>query len=97
MSEPSHKLQAVRRYNQSGVTTMSRPRLALVNYDLLRELCDSCRAETFHFVPKGAPAAAARCRKCGDHGTLADVSDTSIIRLVTTSTGEVVIVPMISR
>jgi hypothetical protein len=76
---------------------MSRPRLALVNYDLLRELCENCRAETFHFVPKGAPAAPTRCRKCGDHGKLADVSDTSIIRLVTTSTGEVVIVPMIAR
>ena len=77
---------------------MARNRLSLVHYDLLRELCESCRRERFHFVPIGDLPATSRCRKCGaDEGKLADVSDTSIYRLVTEPNGEMVIVPLIAR
>jgi hypothetical protein len=73
-------------------------RLPLISYDLLRELCDNCRSERFHFVPMGAaPAATGPCRRCGTDSKLADVSDTSIYRLVTQADGEVVVVPMIAR
>jgi hypothetical protein len=72
-------------------------RLSLVNYDVLRELCDNCRRERFHFVPMGAAPATGPCKHCGSESKLADVSDTSVWRLVTQSTGEVVVVPLIAK
>lgn len=72
-------------------------RLSLVHYDMLRELCGRCRRERFHFVPIGAPAATGKCKQCGDDAKLADVSDSSIYRLFTEESGELVIVPMIAK
>jgi hypothetical protein len=73
-------------------------RLSLINYDVVRELCDGCRNERFHFVPTGTNAAAAgSCKHCGAEAKVADVSDTSIFRLVTQPNGEVVIVPLIAK
>lgn len=72
-------------------------RLSLINYDVLRELCDHCRNERFHFVPQGAEPATGPCRNCGRDSKLADVSDTSIWRLMTNENGEVVVVPMIAK
>jgi hypothetical protein len=71
-------------------------RVSLINYDLLRELCDSCRGERFHFVPMGdlAPAPGA-CSNCGAALKLATVTDTSIWRLITKPDGEVVVVPVV--
>lgn len=71
---------------------MSADRLPLFHFDVMRELCDDCRRERFHFVPTGAAAAPGHCPACGARRRLADVSDTSIIRLVTQPNGEVVIV-----
>jgi hypothetical protein len=72
-------------------------RLSLINYDVVRELCDSCNRERFHFVPIGAAAAAnGRCTHCAGEAKVADVSDTSIFRLVTQPNGEMVIVPLIA-
>jgi hypothetical protein len=68
-------------------------RLSLINYDVLRELCDHCRKERFHFVPIGAPAAPGTCSKCGTESKMADVSDTGVWRLLTRPNGEVVVVP----
>jgi hypothetical protein len=76
---------------------MSTKRLSLVNYDVLRELCDSCRGERFHFVPIGAAPEAGLCRNCGAQRKLADISDSSIFRLVTDDDGEITIVPLIAR
>jgi hypothetical protein len=75
---------------------MARTRLSLVHYDLLRELCESCRRERFHFVPIGAAPAAGPCRNCGKQGRMADLSDSSIYRLVTDAGGDVVVVPLIA-
>src|SRR5258708_11748503 len=61
---------------------MARKRLSLVHYDLLRELCESCRRERFHFVPIGAVPAEGPCRNCGAEARMADLSDSSIYRLV---------------
>lgn len=72
-------------------------RLSLINYDVLRELCDSCRKERFHFVPLGAEPATGPCRNCGAESKLADMSDTAVFRLVTHSNGDVVVVPVIGR
>ncbi|HWS72977.1 MAG TPA: hypothetical protein VN605_12730 [Thermoanaerobaculia bacterium] len=73
-------------------------RLSLITYDVVRELCDSCRRERFHFVPIGAAAAAnGECKHCGAEAKVADVSDTSIFRLITQPNGEVVVVPMIAK
>lgn len=72
---------------------MSANRVSLIHYDLLRELCDSCRKERFHFVPIGAAAATGPCKSCGAESKLADVSDTSIWRLITKPNGDVVVVP----
>ena len=72
-------------------------RLSLINYDVVRELCDHCRRERFHFVPPGAAPAPGRCQSCGRDAKIADVSDTSIIRLVTQPNGEMVIVPLIAK
>jgi hypothetical protein len=69
-------------------------RLPLINYDVLRELCESCRKERFHFVPTGEDAATGPCRNCGKESKLADVSDTSIFRLITKPNGDVVVVPV---
>ena len=74
---------------------MSRSRLSLITYDVVRELCDHCRKERFHFVPIGAAAAPGTCPRCGSERKLADVSDTAILRLVTQPNGEVVVVPVI--
>ncbi|MBV9494127.1 MAG: hypothetical protein JOZ54_07770 [Acidobacteria bacterium] len=76
---------------------MMRERLPLINYDVLRELCDKCRGERFHFVPPGTAPATGPCRTCGSEAKLADVSDTSIFRLVTQPNGEVVVVPLIAK
>jgi hypothetical protein len=76
---------------------MSTKRLSLINYDVLRELCDSCRGEGFHFVPIGAAPEPGVCSQCGAQRKLADVSDSSIYRLVTEDDGEITIVPMIPR
>lgn len=76
---------------------MRRNRISLFNYDVVRELCDSCRNERFHFVPTGAAPATGACRRCGAEGKVADFSDTAVIRLVTQANGEVVIVPVIGR
>jgi hypothetical protein len=76
---------------------MSKERLSLIHYDLLRELCDECRKERFHFVPIGTAPATGPCKSCGAESKLADVSDTAVWRLVTSSTGEVVVVPMIAK
>lgn len=70
-------------------------RLSLTNYDVVRELCESCRRERFHFVPPGAAPSTGPCKACGRDSTLADMSDSSIIRLVTDPNGELVIVPVI--
>lgn len=72
-------------------------RLSLIHYDVLRELCDSCRKERFHFVPMGAEPATGPCRRCGAQSKLAEMSDTAVFRLVTRSDGEVVVVPMIAK
>ena len=70
-------------------------RLSLINYDVLRELCDACRKERFHFVPLGAEPATGACRNCGAESKLADMSDTAVFRLITHANGDVVVVPMI--
>jgi hypothetical protein len=72
-------------------------RVSLFHYDVVRELCDTCRNESFHFVPIGAPDPAPTRCKCGVDRKLADTSDTSIVRLVTRADGEMVVVPMIAR
>lgn len=76
---------------------MSAKRVSLIHYDLLRELCDHCRKERFHFVPIGAAPATGPCRSCGSDSTLADVSDTAIWRLMTKPNGEVVVVPLVAN
>jgi hypothetical protein len=76
---------------------MPAKRLSLINYDLLRELCESCRREHFHFVPIGAVPTPGRCRHCGAEGKLADMSDSAVWRLVTQPNGEVTVVPMIAK
>lgn len=77
---------------------MSNQRLSLINYDVLRELCEECRKERFHFVPTGAaPTATGPCKSCGAQSKLADVSDTAVWRLMTGPGGEVVVVPMIAK
>lgn len=76
---------------------MSTNRVSLINYDLLRELCDHCRKERFHFVPMGAAADTGTCRNCGSNSKLADVSDTAIWRLMTKPNGEVVVVPLVAN
>lgn len=69
-------------------------RLSLISYDVLRELCDSCRKERFHFVPAGAEPATGPCRQCGADSKLADVSDSAVWRLITRENGEMVVVPI---
>jgi NMD protein affecting ribosome stability and mRNA decay len=74
---------------------VGKQRISLINYDVLRELCDSCRKERFHFVPLGAEPATGTCRKCGAESKLADMSDTAVFRLVTQPNGEMVVVPIV--
>jgi len=76
---------------------MSKNRVSLVNYDLLRELCDHCRKERFHFVPIGDSPMTGTCKNCGSDSKLAEVSDTSIWRLMTKANGEVVVVPLVAN
>jgi len=72
-------------------------RLSLINYEVVRELCESCRRERFHFVPPGAAPVPGVCKACGRESKLADMSDSSIFRLVTEPNGEMVIVPLIAK
>ena len=72
-------------------------RLPLINCEVVRELCDHCRRERFHFVPPGTAPATGRCVGCGRDSKLADMSDSSIFRLVTQPNGEMVIVPLIRK
>jgi NMD protein affecting ribosome stability and mRNA decay len=74
---------------------MSRDRLSLFHYDVLRELCGACRKERFHFVPIGVEPATGNCRNCGQPAKLADFSDTAVHRLVEEPDGDVVVVPMV--
>lgn len=69
-------------------------RLPLFHYDVVRELCDTCDKERFHFVPSGTAPAAGACVRCGRDAHIADLSDTSIGRLVTDN-GEIIVVPLI--
>lgn len=71
--------------------------MRLITYDLLRELCDHCRREHFHFVPIGALAAPTRCRECGAQRKVADMSDSAVWRLVTQPNGEMTVVPVIAK
>ena len=73
---------------------MSRDRIALFHYDVRRELCDDCRSERFHFVPTGAEPEPVECA-CGTQRRMADVTDTSLLRLVTQANGDVIVVPLI--
>ena len=74
--------------------TLSRSRLSLINYDLLRELCDQCRNERFHFVPLGTEPLTGHCRQCGSNSQIADMSDSAVMRLVMQPNGEMVVVPV---
>ena len=76
---------------------MSRDRISLFNYDVRRELCDDCSSERFHFVPVGTEPETGECKACGSQRRLADMTDTSLIRLVTQPNGDIVIVPVIAR
>jgi len=76
---------------------MSKQRLSLISYDVLRELCGSCRKERFHFVPMGADLATGPCRRCGAESKIADFSDTAVWRLIAQPNGDVVVVPMIAK
>jgi len=76
---------------------MSAKRVSLINYDLLRELCDHCRRERFHFVPMGAATEPGRCNHCGNHGKIADMSDSAVFRLVMQPNGEMKVVPLIAK
>jgi len=71
---------------------MSRDRLPLFHYDVVRELCDPCSNERFQFVPTGGAPALGTCPRCGNERRLADISDAAIIRLVTEPDGELVVV-----
>jgi hypothetical protein len=74
---------------------MKPKRLSLFSFDVVRELCDDCSKERFHFVPIGTAPEAGACGRCGAEGRLADLSDTAILRLVTRADGEVIVVPRI--
>ena len=76
---------------------MSGNRVSLIHYDLMRELCESCLRERFHFVPIGAAPATGPCKACGADSKLAEVSDTAIWRLMTKPNGDVVVVPLIAN
>ena len=76
---------------------MSKQRLSLINYDVLREWCAGCRTARFHFVPLGTEPATGPCRRCGNESKLADMSDTAVWRLVTHANGDVVVVPVIAK
>lgn len=76
---------------------MRRQRISLFTYDVLRELCEACRKERFHFVPTGAAPAPGTCPSCGAQRAMVDFSDTAVIRLVTQANGDVVVVPVIAQ
>ena len=76
---------------------MSKNRVSLIHFDLLRELCDHCRKERFHFVPIGEAPVTGTCKNCGSDSKLADVSDTAIWRLMTKPNGDVVVVPLVAN
>jgi hypothetical protein len=70
---------------------MSSKRLPLVTFEVARELCDSCREETFRFLPIGSELLSSDCQKCGTKQTEADLSETSLFRLVTRGSGRLLI------
>ncbi|HVT04128.1 MAG TPA: hypothetical protein VHL58_12240 [Thermoanaerobaculia bacterium] len=74
---------------------MSCTRLSLFHYDVVRELCASCGGEKFHFVPIGGAPDTSECSDCGGARAVADLSDTSIGRLVggSSSKREIRVVP----
>ena len=92
--DPGHKTDNARMFSSKAMSTK---RLSLVNYDVLRELCDACRRERFHFVPIGAAPEPGRCSSCGAENKMADLTESSIFRLVTDADGEMVIVPLMPR
>ena len=50
---------------------MNVSRISLFHYDVVRELCETCRNERFHFVPIGAAAPVpGLCSHCGNEGKL---------------------------
>ncbi len=57
-------------------------RLSLFYYDLVRERCDDCGDEKFHFVPKATDPETSACVACGTDRQVVDLSETSIRRLV---------------
>ncbi len=73
---------------------MSAKRVSLISYDLLRELCDHCRRERFHFVPMGDAPEPTLCSQCGQRSKLADMSESAIWRLVMQPNGEMKVVPL---
>lgn len=73
---------------------MPNTRLSLINYDVMRERCDSCSGERFHFVPMGTAPATGACKSCGAPSKIADMSDTAVIRLINKPNGDVVVVPL---
>lgn len=75
---------------------MDPKRVSLIHYDVVRELCGACGGERFHFVPIGTDPEAGDCTCCGKQRRLADMTDTSVYRLVTREDGEVVVVPLIA-
>lgn len=64
-------------------------KLSLFNHDLVREVCRKCGGEKFQFFPKGEEPSPSVC-SCGENLELADLSDTSIRRLIVSETGFVV-------
>ena len=73
---------------------MQTSRLSLFHYDVVRECCEKCGAEKFHFVPKDAEPAASTCTACGEERKIVDLSETSIRRLVSEKR-EIEVVPSV--
>ena len=69
-------------------------RLSLIHYDVVRERCESCDRERFHFVPIGTSPRTNACASCGAPSRVADMSDTAVIRLINKPNGDVVVVPL---
>lgn len=73
---------------------MSERRLSLINYDVVREACESCGGERFQFIPIGTLPKPGKCKSCGSASRQADMTDTAIIRLINKPNGDVVVVPL---
>lgn len=69
-------------------------RLSLINYDVVREHCDTCHNERFHFVPMGTAPSISTCRSCGAPSRTADMTETAALRLINKPNGDVVVVPL---